>query len=300
MPQTAHKIIAIVGPTGSGKSALGVELAKRFNGEVISADSKQVYAYADIGTGKITKKEMAGIPHHCLSFVHPKTQCSFMMWRECAKEAIADILGRGKLPIIVGGTAFYINALTGNLNIPKVPPNLKLRKQLESKTTEELFFMLEGLDPQRASTIERSNKRRLVRAIEIVKETGSQIPLLKKESAGQSTTCILAIARTPEEIRKAIAEKQEERHLQGIEKEIKALHKRGLTWKRIRELGLDYRYLVDVVREKTTYSEAAQKLHTAIWRFTKRQMNWWKNDKEIVWVRTTAEATQAVTNFLKK
>lgn len=291
------KLLVIVGPTSSGKSAMGVRLAKKFNGEIISGDSRQVYTYADIGTGKISRKEMEGVPHHCLDFVHPKKQCSLPMWKREALAAITDIHDRGKLPILVGGTAFYIYAITNGLDFPEVPPNLKLRKELSSKTLDELLIMLEGLDPERLLTIQEKNKRRIIRAIEIVKETGSVVPKLK--GAPPFDSLILGIERTPEEIKKAIHLGQQKRFDDGILNEIIALHKKGLPWKRIAELGLDYRYLVDVARKKTELENALPKLHSSLWKFTKQQMNWWKRDADVVWIRDYPEAEEKTKDFLE-
>lgn len=292
-----EKLIAIVGPTSSGKSAMGVTLAKKFNGEIISGDSRQVYAYANIGTGKIPKKDMGGVPHHCLDFVHPKIQCSLPMWRKEALLAIKDIHARGNIPFLVGGTAFYIYAITNGLDFPEVPPNLKLRKELGAKDLSELLIMLEGLDPERLHTIQEKNKRRIIRAIEIVKETGSVVPQLKGKPEFDSL--IIGIERSPDEIKQAIELGQEKRFQDGILNEIVALHKKGLTWKRISELGLDYRFLVDVVRGKTSLEEAVKKLQSSLWKFTKQQMNWWKRDNDVIWVRNTTEAEKIVKKFLK-
>jgi len=275
---------------------MGVALAKKFNGEIVSSDSRQVYAHADIGTGKITEKEMSGIPHYCIGFIHPKTQSSLPLWKNAATAAITDIHKRKKLPLLVGGTAFYVYAIADGLDFPEVPPNLKLRKELDNKTLPELLIMLEGLDARRIETIQEKNKRRIIRAIEIVKETGSIIPALAGKAPYESL--ILGIERTPEEIKKAINRQQEERLQSGILDEINSLHKKGLTWKRIAELGLDYRYLVDVARKKVSIEEASGKLATALWRFTKQQMNWWKRDDRVVWVRNVEEAEKIVKKFL--
>ena len=164
----------VLGPTASGKSDLAVRLAKTFNGEVVSADSRQVYRGMNIGTGKITKKEMRGIPHHLLSVASPKKTFDVVQWKEKADKAIADIIQRGKMPIICGGTGLYIKALVENVAYPDVPPDWKLRKTLERKTTHQLFATLQKLDPLRAQTIDPRNPRRLIRAIEIVKHTGNR------------------------------------------------------------------------------------------------------------------------------
>src|SRR3989344_3885695 len=159
-----QKVLVIVGPTSSGKSALAVELARTFGGEVISADSRQVYRGLNIGTGKISKREMRGVRHHLLDEVSPHRIFTAHDFVEKGRAAISDIAMRGKLPIIAGGTGFYIDALVGKIALPNVPPNKKLRAQLEKKTAKQLFTMLKKRDPRRAKSIDPHNKRRLVRA----------------------------------------------------------------------------------------------------------------------------------------
>src|SRR3989344_9637740 len=161
------RIIVIVGPNASGKSELGVKLAKKMNGEIISADSRQVYKGLDIGSGKITKKEMRGVRHHWLSVADPKKVFTALDFKKIAERAIYDIISRNKVPIIVGGTGFYIDAALGRVKLGGVSPNLKLRKKLGGKSATELLKILKKLDSKRAKTIEQKNPRRLIRAIEI-------------------------------------------------------------------------------------------------------------------------------------
>ena len=171
-----QKVLVILGPTAIGKSALAVKLAKRFDGEVISADSRQVYKGLDIGTGKITKKEMGGIPHHLLDVADPKKQFSVSDFVREANHALAMIYHSGRVPIIVGGTGFYIDALTGDVSLPEVPPDKLLRAKLNKLSNEELFEILKKKDPERAETIDRHNKVRLVRALEIIEALG-KVPM---------------------------------------------------------------------------------------------------------------------------
>ena len=163
-----QQVLIIVGPTSSGKSALAVELARKFGGEVISADSRQVYRGLNIGTGKIAKREMRGVRHHLLDVASPKKYFSADEFVRKGKVALSNILQNDKMPIIVGGTGFYIDALVGRIALPNVPPDKKLREKLEKKTAAQLFAMLKQRDPRRAKTIEPQHKRRLIRALEIV------------------------------------------------------------------------------------------------------------------------------------
>ena len=162
MNKTKTKILVVLGPTSSGKSDMAVELALKFGGEVVSADSRQVYRGLNIGTGKITAAEMKGVPHHCLDIADPKERFTAMDWKRAAEAAIADIVSRGKLPIICGGTGFYISSLVDDLGFPDVEADTEEQKKLEERSAEELFEELKRLDPVRAATIDLKNKRRLL------------------------------------------------------------------------------------------------------------------------------------------
>ncbi|MBI4708741.1 MAG: tRNA (adenosine(37)-N6)-dimethylallyltransferase MiaA [Candidatus Portnoybacteria bacterium] len=172
-----QKLIIVLGPTASGKSDLAVSLAKKINGEVISADSRQVYKGLDIGSGKITKEEMQGIPHCLLGVADPKRRFSVAQYKKLAQVAIKKIQRQGKIPIICGGTGFYIQAVVDNIALPEVKPDWKLRKQLEKFNTDELFKKLKKLDPRRSRNIDSHNQRRLIRALEIVIKSGKPVPL---------------------------------------------------------------------------------------------------------------------------
>jgi len=174
-----------VGPTASGKSSLGVWLAKRIQGEscgaeIISADSRQVYKGLNIGTGKVTKKEMGGVKHHLLDVVSPKKQFTVDDFVRLAEHAHSNILQNDRMTIVVGGTGLYVDMLLGRMAYPNVSPNAALRERLEQRTTKQLFAQLQKLDPRRATTVEPGNKRRLIRAIEIAKVVGKS-PLPRPE-----------------------------------------------------------------------------------------------------------------------
>ena len=282
------KIIVIIGPTASGKSAFGVRLAKKLNGEVISADSRQIYKGLYLASGKITKKEMGGIPHHCLDLVSPKTIFSAERYAKCAQKAVKDILKHGKTPIIVGGTGVYIDIALGRVKTANVAPNWKLRRALEKKSAETLFKMFKKLDPARAKTIEPQNKRRLIRAIEIVK-------LSKKKGFKKQNILIyqyinnadlvwLGIKIKPKDLRKKINARLEKRIKAGMINEIKKLYQSGVSWKRLDDLGLEPRWISRYLRGLVGKKEMIQKLQTAIWRYSRRQMTWFKRNKKIRWI----------------
>ena len=175
------KILVILGPTATGKSDIAVHLAKKFDGEVVSADSRQVYRGLDIGSGKITKHEMKGVTHHMLNVVSPKNTYTAARFAYDANRIVEKILSKKKLPIIVGGTGMYIDALVDGVMFPEVPPNPLLRKKFEKKSTEDLFRLLKKKDSVRAKTIDKHNRRRLIRALEIVALLG-KVPSQKKKS----------------------------------------------------------------------------------------------------------------------
>lgn len=293
------KIIVIVGPTASGKSDLAVRIAKQCNGEVISADSRQVYKGLDIGTGKVTKKEMGGIPHHLLDVVSPKKQYSVAEFQRDANTAIADIIKRGKLPIICGGTGFYVDALVYDSLLPDVPPNERLRKELEQKTTTELYQMLKKIDPDRAETIDPNNPRRLVRAIEIANALG-KVP--ERVYNSRFIPFFIGIKVTPEILKERIHIRLVKRMKLGMLAEVKNLHEKGLSWKRMEELGLEYRYLARHVRNILSKEEMLAQLESEIIQYAKRQHTWFKRNKDIHWIVYDApeQADKLVLDFIKK
>jgi tRNA dimethylallyltransferase len=275
-------VIAVVGPTASGKSGLAIAIAKKLGGEVISADSRQVYKGLNIGTGKVTKMEMQGVPHHLLDITSPKKQLSVEEWKKKAEKAITDIHGRGKVAIVCGGTGLYIDSLLRGLSFPEVPPNLKLRKLLEKRSTSVLFAMLKKLDPHRASEIDQHNPRRLIRAIEIAKALGN-VPT-KKLIPPPYQTLWIGINPSDAVLKKRIHVHLLARMKLGMVHEAEKLHREGLSYKRMRELGLEYRFLADLLEKKLTKKEMLTELEQAIWQYAKRQRTWWKKHMDIHWM----------------
>lgn len=300
-----QKLIVILGPTASGKSNIAVALAKKFNGEVISADSRQVYKGLNIGTGKITKKEMRGVPHHMLDVASPKRRFTASDFVKNTNETVVQIVLRNKIPIICGGTGFYIDALLGDKQIPEVPPNLKLRKQLGKKTTAELFEILKKMDPERAETIDKQNPRRLIRAIEICKAIGKvpklQIPNSKNQIANKFKIIKLGIKISNEELKIRINKRIEKWFKMGLLKEVKNLHKKGLSWKRMAEIGLEYKIVSLFLRGKISRSEMIKLMQKKTWGYAKRQRLWFKKTLNVVWSLPEIKPIEkGVGRFLKK
>ncbi|MCK6462500.1 MAG: tRNA (adenosine(37)-N6)-dimethylallyltransferase MiaA [Candidatus Pacebacteria bacterium] len=315
--ESKRKIIVILGPTASGKSEMAVKIAKKIGGEIISSDSRQVYRGLDIGSGKVkgewrnkikaqssklkTKTQnqktfiYKNIPHYCLDFVSPKKVFTVVDFKKCAEEALEKIFAKNKTPIIVGGTGLYIQAIVDNIVLPEVKPDWKLRKELEEKTTGEMFEMLKKLDPERAKNIDSKNPRRLIRAIEIAKAIG-YVPQL--ETPRRRLDVARVGIKLPDEILKKNIKKRIKKMLkEGLIAETKKLRKSGLSWKRIYELGFEYKYPALFLQGKTDKDEMLKRMLLENWQYAKRQMTWFKRDKRIRWIKNVKEAEKLLKNF---
>lgn len=267
------KIVIVCGPTATGKSDKAVEIALERNGEIISADSRQVYKGLDIGSGKITNEEMKGVPHHLLDVVKPMDIFSVEEFIEHGKKAIKEILDEGKLPIICGGTGYYIDALIYDIHFPEVSPNEILRKELELYSLKDLQNKLQDLDPERYESIDIKNPVRLIRAIEIATELG-KVPLLKRNSPYETEWVYLDFA--DEVLKERIYKRLITRIENGMLDEAIHLHKEGMTFDRMKQLGLEYRYMAMYLLKEISYEEMINQLNTKIWQFAKRQRTWFK------------------------
>ena len=305
------KIVIVLGPTASGKSDLAVKIAKQYNGEIISADSRQVYKGLDIGTGKVSRDKKfpkhdqvsatnyfhKGIPHHLLDVANPRTVFTADAFKKKGEKALGDIVKRKKLPIVCGGTGLYIDSLLGSISWPEVPPNPTLRKKLEKKSTEELFKQLQVLDPKRAKTIDNKNPVRLIRAIEIATLLG-KVPEQKRISIPYETLYI-GLLPDPEILLKKIHLRLLTRIKDGMLTEVKKLHKEGLSWKRMESLGLEYRHVARHLQGFTTKQEMMAMLEKDIWHYSKRQMTWFKRNKDIHWFNPTKKPLPQITTLVQ-
>lgn len=270
------KVIIIIGPTASGKSDFAVEYALKHNGEVISADSRQIYKGLDIGTGKITTDEMKGIKHYMLDVCNPGDRFSVADYAHLALPILEEILVRGKTPIICGGTGQYVDALIYADTFPHVLPNEKLRKKLESKSTEELFNELEKVDIRRASSIDRHNRVRLIRALEIAGTLG-KVPESSIKKLRYDIHMYL-MCPTKEQLIEKIAKRLEKRLDAGMLEEARDLRshaqKTTLADSQISSLGLEYKWMNNYLKNECTLEEMKQHILTDSWRYAKRQMTW--------------------------
>jgi len=307
------KLIVILGPTASGKTDLAIKLAKKlapyrtcsgtgFNGvEIVSADSRQIYKGMDIGTAKPTpdtknssnfstgqgKKKYIfthkGIPHYCIDIASPKRKFTITQYRKLALKAIEKIQKKNKIPFLVGGTGFYIQAVVDGIIIPEVPPDWKLRKKLEKKSVGELFKILKKLDPRRAKIIERKNPRRLIRAIEIVMKTKRPVPLLKFQPLPYPVLMI-GIKRNKKELQNLIKKRFFDWLKRGLILEVINLKKSGLSWNRIEDFGIHYRVIARYLQNKIGDKEMIENSIREIQNYARRQLTWWKSDKRIHWI----------------
>lgn len=293
------KIIVILGPTASGKSELAVQLARKFKAEIISADSRQVYQGMDIGTGKITKKETKNIPHHLLDVASPKRKFTVVQYRKLALKSIDKIFKKNKIPIICGGTGFYIQAVIDGIVIPEIKPDWQLRKKLEKLSAEKLFLKLKKLDSKRAQSIDKHNKRRLIRALEIVLKTKKPVPK-NQENPLPYPILILGLKKEKKELSSLIKKRLIKRLKKGMVQEVKKLHKSGVSFKRLEEFGLEYRYIAKYLQNKISYNEMIILLEKEIKHYSKRQMTWFIKDKRIIWIKNNQQAKKKIKDFLKK
>jgi tRNA dimethylallyltransferase len=303
MSNSLPKLVVLLGPTASGKSGLGITLAQRFNAEIISADSRQVYRGLDIGTAKVTPAEQALVPHHVLDVADPRTVYTVAQFQRDAIDAINAIIKRGHQPFLVGGSSHYIQAIVDNLDIPHIEPQPELRTQLEKRPLPELLAQLEELDPQSAATIDRNNPRRVIRALEVCLISGKPFSQQRKMAELLYQSLLLGLEWPREVLYHRIDARVGERMQQGMVQEVQKLLDAGISHERLEALGLEYRYITRLLRgEFKNEDEMVQGLKYAIHDFTRRQLTWFRKDKRIVWVNggDWKQAEEVVRDFLNE
>ncbi|MBR6753591.1 MAG: tRNA (adenosine(37)-N6)-dimethylallyltransferase MiaA [Clostridia bacterium] len=291
------KLIVIAGTNASGKSNLGVQMAARFNGEIISADSRQVFERLDLGSGKITREEMMGVPHHLIDVCKPGDFFSMADFQKLAYEAIDDILSRGKVPFLVGGTGLYVNAVADGYELSDRAPDLELRAHLETFETPELYEML--LEKLPGTDIDPKNRNRVMRALERIAaddyHPGKRTPRYE--------TLKIGVSWDRETLKQRIDERLERRLQQGMVKEVEDLLRDGCSEEFLMKLGLEYRFLTRYIKGEIGYDQMVLELGNAIKKFAKRQVTWFKKDKDIHWLdmhgTPDEEAATLIDAFLK-
>ena len=265
-----ERIVAVIGPTASGKSRKAVELALERNGEVISVDSRQVYRTLDIGTEKTSLEEMCGIPHHLIDVREPEESYSAGEFVEDAKLLITEITARGKLPILAGGTHFYFDALLNGIP-EKAPANPELRRQLELRTEEDLFTELQMKDSRRAEHIDPNNKRRLIRALELVSHFGAVPERSQQDSPYEVEWNVIDPSK--EELRERIVVRLRDALARGLIDEVRHVHDR-IGNERLNELGLEYRIIGEYLREERDEVSLLPSLSAKLWQYARHQKKW--------------------------
>ncbi len=293
------KIIVILGQTASGKSDLAVEVAKKYEGEVVSADSRQVYRGLDIGSGKITQEEMQSIPHHLLDVADPQEVFSAHDFQKHGKEAIQKILAKGKLPIICGGTGFYIESLIYETNFSNIAMNKKLREKYEKLTLREIQELFQNKYPKEVEKVDMQNKVRIIRALEICKALG-HIPKLKQKKTYE--ILFIGTLFEKEVLKERIKKRLLTRFDEGMIDEVKELHEYGVSYERLNSFGLEYRHIANFLQGKISKENMTEELYRDILHFAKRQMTWFKRNKNIHWFNPQTQKKEImglVHHFLK-
>jgi len=304
------KTIVVLGPTATGKTDLAVTLAKKVNGEIISADSRQIYQDMFLGVGKTEgawqekegKKKFIyqNIPHYLTDFVSPKEDYNVSHFKKDCFDLMVDIASRGKVPIICGGTGFWILSVVDNLNFPIVPPNPTLRKKLETKTTQELLALLKKQDPQRAEKIDGHNRPRLIRALEIAQKLGKNPPLEIRPRKTSADFLQIGLDFPKEILDGRIEKRLEKRWKAGMLEEIVALQKKHhLPWKKIQSFGLAYFWAPLFLEKKISQKELEERTLIGEKQYARRQRTWFKRDQRIIWESNEKKLEKIVTQFLK-
>ncbi len=287
-----NKLIVLVGPTASGKTDMGVRLAKKINGEIISADSMQIYRYMKIGTAKPSLEEMGGVPHYMIDNIEPDEEFSVAGFRELSEKYIEDILLRNKRPMVVGGTGLYVNSLTKPWNFSKTEPNEGLRKELETLAEEKgAYFLhdcLKEVDPISAESIHPNNVKRVIRALEVYKTSGktkSQLDQESMENELKYEPILLGLSMERSTLYARIELRIDKMIEAGLIEEVKSLLDMGYSEDLVSMQGLGYKEIVKYLKGQYTLEEATEILKRDTRHFAKRQLTWFRRDERIKWFK---------------
>lgn len=302
------KIVVLVGPTASGKTSWSLQLAEKFAGEIISADSRQIYHKMTVGTAKVQgewkwnglrRTYMVGnIVHHLVDFLDPGKLFTVAEFRDKAVKYIKLATSNQHLPIIVGGTGLYVDALIDNYIIPKVTPNKKLRESLEHKSTEELMVLLRQMDPETADHVDSKNKRRLIRALEVCIFTGEPFSSQRMKGETLFQSLIIGVDVPRDILYNRIDTRVDEMMQSGLEKEIRALIRQKYSWDMPSMNGIGYKEFRPYLEGKGSLEGAVEQLKRNTRRLAKKQLTWFKRDKKIHWVDSYEKAEELVRNFI--
>ena len=284
-------LIVLTGPTAVGKTKLSIALAKAVNGEIISADSMQVYRYMDVGSAKITPDEMDGVPHHLVDVLDPTEDFNIVLFQQLAKKSMEEIYSKGRIPILVGGTGFYIQALTRDIDFTQSEQDDSYRKELESLAAEKgntfLHDMLTSVDPKSAEDIHENNVKRVIRALEFYKQNGTRISEHNEEQKEHVSPYNLAyfVLNAPRPLLyKRIDERVDEMLKKGLVEEVKTLQRMGCHRGMVSMQGLGYKEILAWLEGEYPYDEAVRILKRDTRHFAKRQLTWFRREGEVTWV----------------
>ncbi len=284
-------LIVLTGPTAVGKTELSVKLARTIGGEIISADSMQIYKYMDIGTAKITPEEMQGIKHYLIDELEPEAEFNVVKFKEYACRYMDEIYAKGKIPIIVGGTGFYIQAVLYGIDFKDNGEDTSYRQQLEllhkEKGTAYLHEKLEAIDPASAEAIHPNNVKRVIRALEYYHQTGGRISEHNEEQRGNDSPynfCYFVLNTDREVLYERINRRVDHMMEKGLVKEVEGLLKKGCTKDMVSMQGLGYKEIIDFLEGECSLEEAAYTLKRDTRHFAKRQLTWFKREKEVIWM----------------
>ena len=298
------KLVVILGPTASGKTGLAIKLARKFNGEIVNADSRQIYREMDIGTGKVESRKSlkskvlkVESPIHLISIVNPDQKFSLAQYKKLAINKIKEIQKRDKIPFLVGGTGLYISAVVNNLEIPKAPPDDKIRKRLNKLSAEKLFEKLKKIDLKSAEIIGENNKRKLIRALEVYEITGKPFSSLQTKGKPLFDVLQIGVKTDREELYKKIDRRADEMIKMGLVEEVEKLAKK-YSFNLPAMSGIGYQEIGLYLQNKTTLEEAVQKMKFRTHQYARRQMTWFRKDERIGWVESCEEAERLINNFL--
>ena len=286
----AKNLVVILGPTASGKTELAARLAGDLHGEIISADSRQVYRGMDIGTGKDLNQYIINakkISYHMIDIIDPRCEFNLFEFQKMFYKIFSQIQNDGNLPILVSGTGLYLQAVLSGYKMPSAPPEPELRKDLDQKSIEEIKEMFSAFKSQLHNKTDLEDKQRLIRAIEI--ERARNIKDFEQEESPEIDALIFGISWERSVLRQRITSRLEERLKHGMIEEVIRLHAAGLSWERLDSFGLEYRYISQHLQNLTSFDEMKNKLNTAIHQFAKRQETWFRGMErkgiEIKWIQ---------------
>lgn len=301
-------LVILTGPTAVGKTALSIALAKSIGGEIISADSMQVYRRMDIGSAKITREEMAGVPHHLIDVLEPTEEFNVVVFQKLAKQAVGEIYGRGHIPIVVGGTGFYIQALLYDIDFTENDEDTALRKALEEQVCREgpevLYERLRAVDPESCESIHAHNIKRVIRAIEFYEKTGKKISEHNREQRQNASPYHFAyfvLTDSRDRIYQRINERVDLMMAQGLAEEVRALRESGCRRDMVSMQGLGYKEILSALEGEISMEEAVYLIKRDTRHFAKRQLTWFRREKEVIWIDKTVfdQNGQSILEFMK-